>query len=113
MAQVLAKTDLAIAARYQTLATDVPGAQEFFEIVVAEHARAIWTARVVSGNDDLLYDNPALARGVRYRIPYIAPLNHLQVALLHRWRGGDQAELVQRGIHLAINGVATGLRNSG
>ena len=113
MAQVLAKTDLAIAARYQTLAHDVERADEFFAIVAAEHARAVWTAQVVSGRDDLLYDNPALARGVRYRIPYIAPLNHLQVALLRQWRGGDQAELVQRGIHLAINGVATGLRNSG
>ena len=113
MAQVLAKTDLAIAARYQTLAAAVDGADHFFDIVAAEHARAVWTAQVVSGHEDLLYDNPALARGVRYRIPYIAPLNHMQVTLLRRWRGGDQSELVQRGIHLAINGVATGLRNSG
>ena len=113
MAQVLAKTDLAIAARYQSLAAGVEDAGRLFEIVSAEHARAVWTAQVVSGHEDLLYDNPALARGVRYRIPYIAPLNHMQVALLRRWRGGDQTELVQRGIHLAINGVATGLRNSG
>jgi phosphoenolpyruvate carboxylase len=113
MAQVLAKTDLAIAARYQTLAAGMHGADELFEIVVAEHAKAVWTAQIVSGHDDLLYDNPALARGVRYRIPYIAPLNHMQVALLRRWRGGEQTELIQRGIHLAINGVATGLRNSG
>ncbi|MEY2445169.1 MAG: phosphoenolpyruvate carboxylase, partial [Ilumatobacteraceae bacterium] len=113
MAQVLAKTDLTIAARYQTLASDEPGAAQLFETVAAEHARSVWTALAVSGQDDLLYDNPALARGVRYRIPYIAPLNHLQVALLRQWRGGEQSELVQRGIHLTINGVATGLRNSG
>jgi phosphoenolpyruvate carboxylase len=113
MAQVLAKTDLAIAARYQTLAAATADADRFFAEVVAEHTRSVWAARVISGHDDLLYDNQALARGVRYRIPYIAPLNHLQVALLRRWRGGDQSELVQRGIHLAINGVATGLRNSG
>ena len=113
MAQVLAKTDLTIAARYQTLAGDVPNSAELFAIVAAEHARSVWSAKAVSGDDDLLYDNPALARGVRYRIPYIAPLNHLQVALLRRWRSGDHAELVQRGIHLTINGVATGLRNSG
>src|SRR6185436_20753351 len=106
MAQVLAKTDLAIAARYQTLAADVAGAEAFFEIVTAEHAKSVWAARVVSGQEDLLYDNPALARGVRYRIPYIAPLNHMQVALLRRWRGGDRSDLVQRGVHLAINGVA-------
>jgi phosphoenolpyruvate carboxylase len=75
MAQVLAKTDLAIAARYQTLAADVPGAIDLFDIVAAEHAKAVWTAKVVSDQDDLLYDtNPALARGVRYRIPCIALL---------------------------------------
>ena len=113
MAQVLAKTDLVIAARYQTLASEVDGASVLFQRVADEHARATWAAQSVSGEADLLYDNQALARGVRYRIPYIAPLNHLQVSLLRRWRQGDQTELVQRGIHLAINGVATGLRNSG
>ncbi len=45
MAQVLAETDLTIAARYQTLASGVPGADELFEVVAAEHARAVWTAR--------------------------------------------------------------------
>jgi phosphoenolpyruvate carboxylase len=99
--------------RYQALASDVEHSAEFFEAVTAEHARAVWTAQAVSGHEDLLYDNPGLARGVRYRIPYIAPLNHMQVELLRRWRSGEQTELIQRGIHLAINGVATGLRNSG
>ena len=113
MAQVLAKTDLGIAARYQTLAANIPNAAQFFAAVTAEHARAVSAAKSISGHEDLLYDNAPLSRGMRYRIPYIAPLNHLQVTLLERWRAGDQTELVQRGVHLAINGVATGLRNSG
>ena len=113
MAQVLSKTDLDIAARYQSLAEGMDGADALFAIVAAEHERAVWAVTAVSGNDDLLSDNPALARGMRYRIPYIAPLNHLQVTLLERWRAGDQSELIKRGIQLAINGVATGLRNSG
>ena len=53
------RRDLTIAARYQTLAADVPHSSEFFEAVTAEHARAVWTAQAVSGHDDLLYDNPA------------------------------------------------------
>jgi phosphoenolpyruvate carboxylase len=113
MAQVLSKTDLIIAARYQALAADVAGADGFFGAVCDEHAKATRAVHAISGHDDLLYDNAALVRGLRFRIPYIAPLNHLQVALLRRWRSGDHDELVQRGIHLAINGVATGLRNSG
>jgi phosphoenolpyruvate carboxylase len=54
-----------------------------------------------------------LARALRNRIPYLDPLNHLQVALLRRWRAGDRRPEVQVGIQLTINGLATGLRNSG
>jgi phosphoenolpyruvate carboxylase len=60
-----------------------------------------------------LKDNPAFARSLLTRTPYIDPLNHLQVALLERHRAGDNDPLVKRAIHLTINGIATGLRNSG
>jgi phosphoenolpyruvate carboxylase len=58
-------------------------------------------------------DNPAMARSLRYRFPYIDTLNHLQVELLGRWRAGDHHDLTKRGIQLTINGLATALRNSG
>jgi phosphoenolpyruvate carboxylase len=61
----------------------------------------------------LVVDNPSLERSIRYRFPYLDPLNLLQVALLARWRAGDRDDFVQRGIQLTINGLATGLRNSG
>ncbi|HQN47715.1 MAG TPA: phosphoenolpyruvate carboxylase, partial [Rugosibacter sp.] len=61
----------------------------------------------------LLDSNPLLKRSIRNRFPYIDPLNHLQVELLRRFRAGTQDEKVQRGIHLSINGIAAGLRNSG
>ena len=67
----------------------------------------------VTGNTALLQDNPTIARSLLNRTPYIDPLNHLQVALLQRHRTGDNNELVKRAIHLSINGIATGLRNSG
>jgi phosphoenolpyruvate carboxylase len=67
----------------------------------------------VTGTSRLLQDNPAFARSLLTRTPYIDPLNHLQVALLHRHRSGDDDERVERAIHLSINGIATGLRNSG
>ena len=43
----------------------------------------------------------------------LSPLNHVQVELLQRYRNGDPDERVRRGIHLSINGIAAGLRNSG
>ena len=67
----------------------------------------------ITGGETLLSDNPRLARSVRNRFPYLEPLHHLQVALLMRRRSGDDDPLVQRGIHLTINGIATALRNSG
>ena len=63
--------------------------------------------------DELLAGNPQLARSIKYRFPYLDPLNHIQVELLRRFRAGDKDERSRRGIHLTINGIAAGLRNSG
>ena len=67
----------------------------------------------VSGQQTLLDDNPTLARSIRNRFPYLDPLNHLQVDLLRRYRAGQSDERTRHGIHLTINGLAAGLRNSG
>ena len=56
---------------------------------------------------------PTLERSIRNRFPYLDPLNHLQVELLRRYRSGQTHERTKRGIHLTINGLAAGLRNSG
>ncbi len=67
----------------------------------------------IEEQEDFLADNPLLKRSIRNRFPYMDPLNHLQVELLRRHRSGDTDERVRRGIHLSINGIAAGLRNSG
>ncbi|MFO0147226.1 MAG: phosphoenolpyruvate carboxylase, partial [Betaproteobacteria bacterium] len=61
----------------------------------------------------LLEGNPELARNLKNRLPYLDPLNHLQVELIKRHREGANDERVKRGIHLTINGVSAGLRNTG
>jgi phosphoenolpyruvate carboxylase len=113
MAQVLAKTDLGLAARYAELVKDEPLRRRVFDKIAAEHQRSINAHKLITGQDDLLADNPALARSVFNRFPYLEPLNHLQVELLRRYRSGDNDELVQRGILLTMNGLASALRNSG
>ncbi|MFN7196504.1 MAG: phosphoenolpyruvate carboxylase, partial [Hylemonella sp.] len=60
-----------------------------------------------------LAGNPALQRSIRHRFPYIDPLHHLQVELMRRYRAGQADERVRRGIHISINGIAAGLRNTG
>ncbi len=84
-----------------------------FDKLVAEHDRTIRMHKLITGQEDLLADNPALARSVFNRFPYLEPLNHLQVELLRRYRSGDDDELVQRGILLTMSGLASALRNSG
>ena len=113
MAQVLAKSDLGLAAHYSELVADESLLRRLFGKIADEHQRTISMHKLITGHDDLLADNPALARSVFNRFPYLEPLNHLQVELLRRYRGGDDNEFVQRGILLTMNGLASALRNSG
>ncbi|OBF85422.1 phosphoenolpyruvate carboxylase [Mycobacterium sp. 852002-51163_SCH5372311] len=113
LAQVLAKSDLGLAARYAELVPDESLRRRVFDKIADEHQRTIAMHKLITGQEDLLADNVALARSVFNRFPYLEPLNHLQVELLRRYRSGDDDELVQRGILLTMNGLASALRNSG
>ncbi|WP_019204358.1 phosphoenolpyruvate carboxylase [Tsukamurella sp. 1534] len=113
MAQVLAKSDLGLAARYAALVPDQALRERVFGKIADEHRRTIEMYFAITETDDLLADNAALKRSVFNRFPYLEPLNHLQVELLRRYRAGDEDPLVQRGILLTMNGLATALRNSG
>jgi phosphoenolpyruvate carboxylase len=114
MGMVLAKTDLEIGRRYaEALVVDPAVRDDVFGLIEREHDLAqTWHARL-TGSADPLVDNPALARSIRNRFPYLDPLHVMQVELLRRYRAGDRDERVERGIQLTLNTIATGLRNSG
>ncbi|MEO7760430.1 MAG: phosphoenolpyruvate carboxylase, partial [Casimicrobiaceae bacterium] len=112
MSMVLAKTDLAIGARYAALADEDGLADRIWPKIESEWQRCVKMAAMLT-DGPLLADNPTLARSIQNRFPYLDPLNHLQVELLRRYRAGDHDERVKRAIHLSINGLAAGLRNSG
>ncbi len=113
MDMVLAKTDLAIASRYAELVADAELRAGIFQRIKAEWELTRRHLLAILGQDDFLADNPLLKRSLQLRSPYLDPLNHLQVELLKRHRAGETDERVARGIHLSINGIASGLRNSG
>jgi phosphoenolpyruvate carboxylase len=113
MDMVLSKTDMGIASSYSELVEDVALRERIFGAIESEWETTVAMLFAVTGNTTLLQDNPAFARSLLTRTPYIDPLNHLQVALLQRYRAGDNDVLLKRAIHLTINGIATGLRNSG
>jgi len=110
---VLAKTDLALAERYATLAPDPAVAQRLYAVLKKEYTHTVEVLNEITGTTRRLSENPSLARSIRNRFPYIAPLNHLQVELIRRWRTGAQDEKTRRGILISINGIAAGLRNTG
>ncbi|WP_026354800.1 phosphoenolpyruvate carboxylase [Massilia niastensis] len=119
MDMVLAKTDLAIASRYAELVADVALRERIFRSISAEYEETLRCLEAITGASERLVGNPLLARSIQNRIAYIDPLNHLQVELIQRRRSSlarapDSADpRVHRGIHLSINGVAAGLRNTG
>ncbi|MGN6389910.1 MAG: phosphoenolpyruvate carboxylase, partial [Burkholderiaceae bacterium] len=118
MDMVLSKTDLAVASRYAGLVPDRTLRRRIFGRIADEHARTIECLNAITGATERLAANPLLARSIKNRFAYLDPLNHLQVELIKRHRANMAAERpaderVQRGIHLSINGIAAGLRNSG
>jgi phosphoenolpyruvate carboxylase len=118
MDMVLAKTDLAVASRYAGLVTDKKLRNSIFRRIVDEHERTIESMAAITGARERLANNPLLARSIKNRFAYLDPLNHLQVELIKRHRAATKDgrtidERVRRGIHLSINGIAAGLRNTG
>jgi phosphoenolpyruvate carboxylase len=109
---VLAKTDLGIAERYADLAGEALK-NEIFPRLAREWTLSRQRLLQITGATEFLEDNPTLARSIRNRFAYLDALNHTQVSLLHRYRSGDTDERTVRAIHLTINGIAAGLRNSG
>ncbi|MBI5919631.1 MAG: phosphoenolpyruvate carboxylase [Nitrosomonadales bacterium] len=113
MDMVLSKTDMGIASRYAELVPDETLRATIFGEIEKEWQDTVELLFAITGASTLLADNPTLARSLTTRTPYIDPLNHLQVSLLHRSRAGDDDPQLKRAIHLTINGIAAGLRNSG
>ena len=110
---VLAKSDMAVAERYAALVPDADLRSRIFTAIRDEWRRARDAVLTLTGQNALLDRQPALARSIKLRLPYIEPLNHLQIELIRRYRGGDSDPRVRDGILLTINGIAAGLRNSG
>jgi phosphoenolpyruvate carboxylase len=110
---VMAKSDLALASRYAELVTDAKLRRRIFKAIEAEWQLTAQALQLITGAKQRLANNVSLARSIKHRFPYIDPLHHLQVELIRRHRAGITDERAQRGIHLSINGIAAGLRNTG
>ncbi len=110
---VLAKSDMTIAARYAALVEDKILGKTVFVAISRSWQQAHDGVLAITGQSRLLEKNPALDASIQLRLPYIEPLNLLQVELLKRHRAGETDARIADGIHLSINAIATALRNSG
>ncbi len=115
MDMVLAKSDLGVASRYAGLVADARLRKSVFGAIEKEHALTTHHLLSILGQSSSLQRNPVLANSIRARFPYIDPLNHLQVELIRRYRHDPESmdDRDRRAIHISINGIAAGLRNTG
>jgi phosphoenolpyruvate carboxylase len=113
MEMVLAKSDMGIAARYAGLIEDRAARDAIFGRIRDDWHRTHDALLAVTGQTRLLDRNPKLDVSIRLRLPYVEPLNLLQIELLKRHRQGETDPRIAEGIQLSINAIATALRNSG
>ncbi|HYU99192.1 MAG TPA: phosphoenolpyruvate carboxylase [Pyrinomonadaceae bacterium] len=109
----MAKADLTIAHRYARLVTDVGLRERVYGMIVDEFERTRRMILRVTGQKELLSENPVLARSIRLRNPYVDPLSLIQFALLSRKQAGEESEVLNYALAATINGIAAGLRNTG
>lgn len=110
---VLAKSDMGIAARYAELVEDAALREALFNRIRDGWMRAHDCLLSITGESRLLESQPALDASIRLRLPYIEPLNLLQIELMKRHRASEDDPRIAEGIQLSINAIATALRNSG
>ncbi|MCB2043477.1 MAG: phosphoenolpyruvate carboxylase [Rhodoferax sp.] len=113
MDMVMAKSDLALASRYAELVGNTRLRKKILGSIEAEWHLTSDALAQITGDKHRLANNAALQRSIRHRFPYIDPLHHLQVELIRRYRAGKVDDKLRRGIHISINGIAAGLRNTG
>ena len=109
---VLSKSNMNIAFEYAKLCEDEE-VQAIYYTILDEWQLTKDVILAIEGYDELLAENTYLKDSLNYRMPYFNILNYIQLELIKRQRRGELSADEERLIHTTINGIATGLRNSG
>lgn len=109
----LAKADLTIARRYVDLVKDSGLRQRIWQRIEAEYLLSVEMVTMARGESILLERDAVLQRSIQRRNPYVDPLSYIQVELLQRLRENLGDDEVLQTLHLAVNGIAGGLKNTG
>jgi phosphoenolpyruvate carboxylase len=114
--QSLTKADMGIAAIYASLVPDAAMRERIFDLIKAEFERTCSAILCITGQTTVLENEPVLQRSIQLRNPYVDPLNYIQVEMIRRLRNLQaprETEALRAVIELTINGVSSGLRNTG
>ena len=109
---VLSKANMDIAFEYAQLCEEEE-VRNIYQIILHEWQLTKDIILMIEEQDELLAENPYLKESLDYRMPYFNVLNYIQLELIRRQRTGQLPADQDKLIHITINGVATGLRNSG
>ncbi|HXM64358.1 MAG TPA: phosphoenolpyruvate carboxylase [Terriglobales bacterium] len=109
----MAKADLTIARLYAGLVEDKNIRDRVFALLEEEFLRTRQVLLSITGEKELLQGNAVLSRSIRLRNPYVDPMSMVQVDLLRRKRGGENADILNCALGATINGIAAGLHNTG
>ncbi len=109
----LAKADFMVARLYAELVPDVVLRERVFQIIEAEFQRTLRTVLEITQQSQLLEKNPVFAKSIRLRNPYVDPMSFMQIELLRRKRSGEENDELNYALAATINGIASGLRNTG
>ena len=109
---VLSKSNMEIAKQYAELCQDEK-TKAVFDIIYQEWKLTRQIILQIEGHDDLLNDAPNLKNSLAARMPYFNILNYIQLEMIKRDREDEIQGVFQSIIPITINGVASGLRNSG
>ncbi len=112
---VILKTDQRVAQAYSALCDDAQIAEATYTNMKTEYDTAMGLIKQVTGQSEMMADFPSIGQSIRWRNAYLDPLNYIQILLLQRLDQEDdrmRSKWLQPALH-SINGIATGLRNTG
>ncbi|MFO0819545.1 MAG: phosphoenolpyruvate carboxylase [Pirellulales bacterium] len=111
---ILAKADPTIARLYADLVSDPRVGDRVYGLIAAEYQRTLEAVTLITGRAELLDDMPVLKRSIARRNPYVDPLSFVQLVLMQRLRSGEEPrDELMAGVLESINGIASGLKNTG
>jgi phosphoenolpyruvate carboxylase len=113
----LCKSDMRVAREYAKLVANSSTGSQIFDIIDTKFQQTVEVILNITGQKNLLDNNPSLQKSLSAREPYIDPLSYIQVIALKKFRRADISEEERAALLMllrnSVNSIAAGIRNTG